>query len=349
MSASTDSPAAAFPGLLKQVLGGRSLGREEARVAFDAIMDGSVPSASLAAFLTALSLRGETREEMTAGAEALRERMTRVATRHDEVLDTCGTGGAGAGTFNISTIASFVVAAAGAPVAKHGNRTATRPCGSADLVEALGIRADQSAEEASASLDALGYAFLFAPRLHPAMRHAAGVRRELGVRTIFNLIGPLANPAGARLRVLGVFDARWVEPVAQVLADLGVRRALVVHGGGTDEIALHAPTAAAEVLDGGVRRRTLRPEDADLPPAPLAAITGQARDDQVALAARILQGAERGPRRDVVVLNAAAALTVAGRAEDLRHGATLAAAVLDDGRAWDLVGQLRLRTPFLGE
>lgn len=342
-------PSAAFPPLLKQVLAGRSLDRDEARLAFEAIMEGSVPPASLAAFLTALRLRGETREEINAGAEALRARMTRVPTRHPEVLDTCGTGGAAAGTFNISTLASLVVAAAGVPVAKHGNRSATRPCGSADLLEALGIRADQSAEEASASLDDLGYAFLFAPRLHPAMRHAAPVRRELGVRTVFNLIGPLANPAGARLRVLGVYDRAWVEPLAQVLADLGVRRALVVHGGGTDEIALHAPTETAEVADGRVLRRTVKPEDAGLAPAPLEAITGKARDHQVALATRILQGTERGPRRDVVVLNAAAALYVAGRAEDLRGGALAAATILDDGRAWNLVERLRQRSPFLGE
>jgi anthranilate phosphoribosyltransferase len=344
-----NDPAAAFPALLRQVLAGRSLGREEARLAFEAIMEGSVPPASLAAFLTALRLRGETREEINAGAEALRARMTRVPTRHPEVLDTCGTGGAAAGTFNISTLASLVVAAAGVPVAKHGNRSATRPCGSADLLESLGIRADQSAEEASASLDDLGYAFLFAPRLHPAMRHAAPVRRELGVRTVFNLIGPLANPAGARLQVLGVYDRAWVEPLAQVLADLGVRRALVVHGGGTDEIALHAPTEAAEVAEGRVLRRTVKPEDAGLEPAPLEAITGTTRDQLVALATRILQGTERGPRRDVVVFNAAAALCVAGRAEDLRGGALAAATVLDDGRAWDLVERLRQRSPFLGE
>ena len=326
-------PAAAFPPLLKQVLAGRSLGPDEARLAFDAIMEGSVSPASLAAFLTALRMRGETREEINAGAEALRTRMTRVLTRHADVLDTCGTGGAATGTFNISTLASFVVAAAGVPVAKHGNRSATRPCGSADLLEALGIRADQSAEEASASLDEVGYAFLFAPRLHPAMRHAAPVRRELGVRTVFNLIGPLANPAGARLRVLGVYDRAWVEPLAQALADLGVRRALVVHGGGTDEIALHAPTEAAEVKDGRVLRRTVKPEDAGLLPAPLEAISGQARDQQVTLATRILQGRERGPRRDVVVLNAAAALVVAGRAEDLREGVELADDAVESGQA----------------
>jgi anthranilate phosphoribosyltransferase len=328
---------------------GETLGRDEARRAFDAIMDGGVPPASLGAFLTALRMRGETGDEMTAGALALRARMSRVSTRHPEVLDTCGTGGAGAGTFNISTIASFVVAAAGVPVAKHGNRTSTRPCGSADLLEALGIRADQSAEEASRSLDEIGYAFLFAPRLHPAMRHAAQVRHELGVRTVFNLIGPLANPAGARLRVLGVFDAAWVEPVARVLADLGVRRALVVHGAGTDEIALHAPTEAAEVLDGTVSRKTVAPEDAGLARAPLAAIAGGTRDEQVALAVRILQGEERGPARDVVVLNAAAALQVAGRAGTLREGAAAAAALLDDGLAWNLVERLRRKSPFLLE
>jgi anthranilate phosphoribosyltransferase len=308
-------------------------------------MDGRVSPARLAGLLVALRMRGETVEEIAAFARAMRARALPVPTRHPEVLDTCGTGGDGAGTFNVSTVAALVVAAAGVPVAKHGNRAVSGRCGSADLLEGLGVRADLAPEEAGACLDDLGFGFLFAPRLHPSMGQAAAVRRDLGVRTVFNLLGPLANPAGARRQLMGVYDAAWVEPVAQVLRDLGSTRALVVHGSGTDEIALHGDTVAAEVRDGRVEVRRITPEEAGLSRAPLEAIAGGDVASQVEAARRVLDG-EPGPRRDIVILNAGAALMVAGRAEGIADGARLAAGTIDEGLAAALVERLRRRTPL---
>jgi len=336
--------AEAFLAALQRVVAGERLSAAEARLAFEAVMDGSVSPPRLAAFLVALRMRGETVEEIAAFARTMRSRALPVRTRHPEVLDTCGTGGDGAGTFNVSTVAALVVAAAGVPVAKHGNRAVSGRCGSADLLEGLGVRADLAPEEAAACLDDLGFGFLFAPRLHPSMGHAAAVRRELGVRTVFNLLGPLANPAGARRQLLGVYDPSWVGPLARVLLDLGATRALVVHGAGTDEIALHGETVAAEVLDGRVLERRIIPEEAGLKRAPLEAIAGGTVEAQVEAARRVLEGAS-GPHRDIVVLNAGAALIVAGRADGIEAGARLAAETIDRGQAAALVGKLRQRTP----
>jgi anthranilate phosphoribosyltransferase len=329
---------------LRKAIAGERLTPHEAGTAFDAVMEGGVPAALLSGLLVALRMRGETVEEIAAFARAMRARALPVRSRHADLLDTCGTGGDGAGTFNVSTVAALVVAAAGVPVAKHGNRAVSGRCGSADLLEGLGVRADLSAAEAGACLDDLGFGFLFAPRLHPSMQHAAAVRRDLGVRTVFNLLGPLANPAGARRQVLGVYDAAWVEPLARVLRDLGTTRALVVHGGGTDEIALHDATVAAEVKDGEVTRRTLTPEEAGLARAPLGAIAGGDRTAQVEAARRVLEG-ERGPRRDIVVLNAGAALWVADRVRGIGDGAQVAEETIDRGLAAGLLERLRRRTP----
>jgi anthranilate phosphoribosyltransferase len=339
------APADPFQAVLQRAIAGERLTPQEARLAFDAVMDGQVSPPRLAALLVALRMRGETVEEIAAFARAMRARALPVRTRHPEVLDTCGTGGDGAGTFNVSTVAALVVAAAGVPVAKHGNRAVSGRCGSADLLEGLGVRADLAPEEAGACLDDLGFGFLFAPRLHPSMGHAAPVRRELGVRTVFNLLGPLANPAGARRQVLGVYDPAWVEPVARVLLDLGSTRALVVHGAGTDEIALHDATVAAEVRDGRVELRRIVPEEAGLGRAPLQAIAGGDVAAQVEAARRVLDG-EAGPRRDVVVLNAGAALMVAGKVDGIEAGARLAAETIDRGLAAGLLDRLRRRTPL---
>ena len=336
-----------FLAILRKAVSGERLDPREAEAAFDAVMQGGVSPARLAALLVALRMRGETVEEIAAFARAMRARAVPVTSRHADLLDTCGTGGDAAGTFNVSTVAALVVAAAGVPVAKHGNRAVSGRCGSADLLEGLGVRADLAPEEASACLDDLGFGFLFAPRLHPSMGHAAAVRRDLGVRTVFNLLGPLANPAGARRQVLGVYDPAWVEPLAKVLVELGTVRALVVHGAGTDEIALHDDTLAAEVREGTVRLRTLRPEDAGLGRAPLEAIAGGDPAAQVEAARRVIEG-ERGPRRDVVVLNAGAALWVADRAAGLAEGARLAEETLDRGRVAGLLEHLRRRTPHRG-
>jgi anthranilate phosphoribosyltransferase len=325
---------------LGKVVSGLSLDAEEARAAFESIMDGLVPPARLAAFLVALRMRGETVTEIAAFARVMRERATRVRSPRPALLDTCGTGGDGAGTFNISTLSAIVAAGAGAAVAKHGNRSVSGRCGSADLLQGLGVRVDAPVDAVERSLGEIGLGFLFAPALHDAMRHAAPVRRELGVRTVFNLLGPLTNPAGASRQLLGVFDPAWVEALALALRELGSERAMVVHGDGLDEIALHAETRVAELRDGRVRTYTLRPEDAGLARAPLAAIRGGDVRENVAIARSVLAG-EKGPRRDVVLLNAAAALTVAGGAGDLREGVALAGRAIDSGAAARLVDRLR--------
>lgn len=333
-----------FAPILRKAMEGATLSPDEAHAAFDAVMDGGATPVGLSAFLVALRLRGETAPEIAAFARAMRRRAVAVRSDRPDLIDTCGTGGDGAGTFNVSTVAALVVAGCGVPVAKHGNRSVSGRCGSADLLEGLGIRADLPVETAELALERLGFGFLFAPRLHPAVGHATAVRQELGVRTVFNLLGPLANPAGARRQLLGVYAPAWVEPLAQVLRELGSERALVVHGSGLDEIALHGETEAAEVRDGRVTLLRLRPEDAGLGRAPLASIAGGDRSFNVECARAVLAG-ETGPRRDIVVLNAAAALWVAGRADDLRGGAALAAQAIDSGAARHLVDRLRQLCP----
>ncbi len=339
------SPAAdALQEALGRVLDGERLTAETARGAFETIMDGSASPARLGAFLAALRLRGETVTEIAAFARVMRERATPVRVDRAPLLDTCGTGGDGAGTFNISTITAIVVAATGVAVAKHGNHGVSSRCGSADLLRGLGVRVDAPLETVERSLLEVGFGFLFAPTLHGAMRHAAAVRRELGVRTVFNLLGPLTNPAGARRQLLGVYDPARLEGLAEVLRELGSERAMVVHGEGLDELALHGATRVAELRDGRVRTYTLTPEDAGLRRAPLQAIIGGDVGRNVAIARAILDG-ETGPARDIVLLNAAAALRVAGEAEDLRDGVARAAQAIDSGAAKRTLQELRDRAP----
>jgi anthranilate phosphoribosyltransferase len=255
-------------------------------------------------------------------------------------VDTCGTGGDGAGTFNISTVASFVVAACGVPVAKHGNRSASGTCGSADVLEALGVRIDAPPATVQKALDEAGWSFLFAPKFHASTRHAVLPRKEMGVRTAFNLLGPLTNPARPEGQVVGVPRADLAPFVARCLARLGTKRAWVVNGSGLDELTLAGPTAVAELDGGTVRTFEIRPEDAGLEPAPLDTLRGGDPQANAAIAREILAGVP-GPKRDVVLLNAAAALVVAGRAPSLREGARQAAAAIDDGRARALVDRVR--------
>ncbi len=325
---------------LDKVMSGGVLDATEARRAFEAIMDGPVPPVQLAAFLIALRMRGETVGEIATFARVMRERATPVVVDGEDLIDTCGTGGDASGTFNISTVAAIVAAAAGAKVAKHGNRSVSSRCGSADLLQGLGVTVDAPVPLMEEAIRTVGLGFLFAPALHGAMKHAAPVRRDLGVRTVFNLLGPLTNPAGARRQLLGVFHPDWVEPLAEVLRELGSERAFVVHGGGMDEIAIHAETRVAELDRGRVRTFTVRPEDAGLPRARAADVAGGEVPENVAIARSILQGAP-GPRRDVVLLNASAALLIAGRAEDLRGGVALAADAIDSGRAMNVLDRLR--------
>jgi anthranilate phosphoribosyltransferase len=311
---------------LAAVVDGRSLERAEACAAMGAVMDGEATPAQLAAFLVALRMRGETVDELTGFAEAMRERVVRVEAPAG-TIDTCGTGGDHSGTFNISTAAAFVVAAAGVPVAKHGNRAITSKSGSADVLEALGVRTDHDGESAAVALRELGFAFLFAPAFHPAMRHAGPTRREIGVRTAFNLLGPITNPAGARRQVVGVGDPAAAPRIAEVLRALGTERALVVHGAGVDELP----------LDGS----GVDPAALGLTVASLGALAGGTAAENASLLEAILGGADRGPRRDVVLLNAAAAFVAAGRAPDLAGGVALAAATIDAGSARALLARLR--------
>lgn len=314
---------------LAKLVAGKRLSEQEAGAAMELVMDGQATPAQIGALLAALALRGESEDEIVGFARAMRARA--VPLRSRGAVDTCGTGGDGAGTFNISTVASLVVAACGVPVAKHGNRSAGGRCGSADVLEALGVRLDPPLAMVQRSLDEAGWAFLFAPGFHASTRHAVGPRKELGVRTAFNLLGPLTNPALPEAQVVGVPRPELAEFMARCLARLGVRRAWVVHGSGLDELTLAGPTLVVVLEEGRVVTRTIVPEEAGLARCAPEALRGGDPAQNAGIAHAVLAG-ERGPQRDVVVLNAAAALVVAGRAADLREAAALAGAALDDGR-----------------
>ncbi|MDX8402692.1 MAG: anthranilate phosphoribosyltransferase [Mariprofundaceae bacterium] len=306
------------------------------RQVFDAIMAGEATPAQIAAILMGLAVRGETPEVVAGAAEAMRAAATRIQPRASGLIDTCGTGGDGASTFNISTTVAFVVAACGVPVAKHGNRAMSSKSGAADVLEALGVNLDLAPERVAACIDETGIGFLFAQKLHPAMRHAGPVRRELGVRTVFNLLGPLTNPAGAEYQVLGVFAEDRLELVAGALARLGCKRALVVHGrDGLDEITTAAITDAVLVEAGGEPCRfEIDPAAFGIPPAAPEALKGGDAQQNAAILRHILAG-QHGAGRDIVLLNAGAALWVAGRAEGIAEGIRKAAEAIDSGRAME--------------
>jgi anthranilate phosphoribosyltransferase len=322
-----------FRQVLAHAATGEPLSREEAREAFDLMMTGNATPAQVAGLLMALRVRGETVDEIAAGAEALRERMARVKAPPGAV-DTCGTGGDAAGTHNISTAAAIVVAGCGVHVAKHGNRGLSSRSGSSDVLTALGVNVEADFARIEEAIATARIGFMMAPRHHGAMRHVAGPRVELGTRTIFNLLGPLANPAGVRRQLMGVFAARWVEPLAAVLGRLGAEFAWVVHGrdDGLDELSTTGPTLVAEWDGARVRAFELTPEDAGLPRARLDDLRG-GDPQHNAEAIRALLAGERGPLRDAVLLGAAGALVVAGRARSLREGVGTAAESVDSGAA----------------
>ena len=325
---------------IKRLVEGQDLAREQMHEVFGAVMDGRATDVQKAALLVALRMKGETPEEITGAALAMRERVTPLDVAHDDLVDTCGTGGDGRGTFNISTIAALVAAGAGANVAKHGNRAVSSSCGSADVLSALGVHIDLNAAQMSTVLRRAGIAFLFAPKLHPAMAAVASVRKELGVRTIFNVLGPLTNPAFAKRQVLGVYNERLVKVVARVLAALGATHALVVHSrDGLDEISVSAPTHVCEVRDGEVRGYEVTPEELGVPRHPLEALAGGDARANADIAREILQGGN-GAKHDVVVLNAGAALYVAGAAASIRDGVALAKEAIASGRAYAKLQQL---------
>lgn len=321
-----------FKPLLAKLVAGQVLSGDEAQSFFAACLRGEPTPAQVAAAVTALRLRGETVEEITAFARAMRAAALKLDHPFEDVVDTCGTGGDGAHTYNISTAASFVLAGAGLKVAKHGNRAMSSKSGSSDVLAALGVSLDATPEQQVLALNDAGIAFLFAPTYHGAMRHVGPVRAELGFRTVFNLLGPLCNPAGANRQVMGVYDPNLLEPLVEVLGRLGAKRAWTVNGSGLDELTTTGPTEVAEWRNGTINRFTITPEDVGLPRATLADIQGG--DAEVnAAALRALLNGETGPYRDIVLLNAAAALVVSDVADDLKSGIAQAAAVIDDGRA----------------
>jgi anthranilate phosphoribosyltransferase len=322
----------------------RDLTRLEAAAAMEAIMSGAATNAQIAAFLTALRMKGETVEELIGFAQVMREKVVKVRPRAGDVvgatgtdremlIDTCGTGGDASGTFNVSTATAFVVAGAELRVAKHGNRSVSSLCGSADVVETLGIDIELSPAQVATCIDEVGIGFLYAPLLHTAMKHVMAARREMGVRTVFNMLGPLTNPAGANAQVIGVYAAALTDPLARVLAELGTLRAFVVHGAdGLDEISNTGESHISEVHEGVVRSSTVRPEDFGMPRAAIRDLQGGDREENARIIRQVL-GGEAGPRRDIVLMNAAAALVVGNKAQDLKEGVALAAASIDGGSA----------------
>jgi anthranilate phosphoribosyltransferase len=326
---------------LQQLLDGHDLGRDETREVMAEIMRGEATPAQIGGFLVALRAKGETADEITGCAEAMRAHVLPVQPQRDDLVDTAGTGGDGAHTINISTAAALVAAAAGAAVAKHGNRAVSSACGSADVLEALGFTLEQEPERIARSIDELGFGFLFAPSHHPAMRHAAPVRKELATRTVFNVLGPLTNPAGARAQVVGVYSEHLVRTIAEVLAQLGARRAFVVHGaGGIDELSPVGPNLVAEVVDGAVRERQLDPEsELGLPRCTVDELRGGTPDENAAAVREVFAGADGG-RRSAILLNAAGAIAAAGHAHDLREGLEVARETVDSGAAAERLEQL---------
>ena len=320
--------------LIAKLVAGEALDAESMDLAMETVLRGEASPAQTAALLIALRMKGETAGEIAAAARALRRHLVPVAVqRRGVIVDTCGTGGDGSDSFNVSTTAAIVVAACGVVVAKHGNRAASSKCGSADVLEALGIALEAPPERIARCIEQIGIGFMFSRAHHPAMKHVGPIRAEIGVRTLFNFIGPLANPAGATHQLLGVGDGSRLETMAEVLAMLGTEGAWVVHGhGGLDEVSLSGPTRVAEVRDGRVRSFELEPSDFGVANAEPGALLGGDAAHNAAITRSILAG-ERGPKRDAVVVNAAAALCAAGVADSPAEGARMAAAALDDGRA----------------
>jgi anthranilate phosphoribosyltransferase len=318
---------------LAKLLDGHDLTRDEAREAMNTIMSGEATPAQIGGFLVALRLKGETADEIAGCAEAMRAHVLAVHPQREDLVDTAGTGGDGGRTFNISTAAALVAAAAGAGVAKHGNRAVSSASGSADVLEALGFELELPPERIAHSIDTLGFGFLFAPTHHPAMKHAAPVRKELAARTVFNVLGPLTNPACARAQVVGVYSPELVKTLAEVLAALGARRAFVVHGaGGIDELSPAGPNLVYEVVDGGVREREIDPLELGIARCAPEELRGGSPEENAAAIRAVFAGGDGG-RRDAILLNAAGAIAAGGHAEDLREGLELAREAVESGAA----------------
>ncbi len=329
---------------LSRVVRRENLGREEAASVMRILMTGEATPAQVGALLTALAMKGETVEEITGFAETMRAMSTKISTTSIGMVDTCGTGGDKSGTFNISTTAAFVVAGAGVPVAKHGNRSASSLCGSADVLENLGVNLDVSPELVGACVDEIGIGFLYARNLHSAMKHVGPIRAELKLRTVFNILGPLTNPAGAEGQVMGVFDKALIKPLAEVLLQLGSRHVFIVAGSdGLDELTLTGPSSVAEGREGKVTTYDVEPGQFGLPTVSADALKGGDADTNAAILRAVLSG-ESGPARDIVVLNAAPALVAGGAAETIASGVKQAQAAIDSGAALEKLEQLIQRT-----
>ena len=333
---------------IAKVVAGQNLSEAEMTEVMNQVMEGRATQAQIGGLLVGLRMKGETVDEITAAAKVMRAKAsavpTKAAARGETLVDTCGTGGDGSSTFNVSTTAAFVVAGAGCRVAKHGNRAMSSQCGSADLMEAFGINLDLTPEQVGQCLDAVGIGFLFAPALHGAMKHAIGPRRELGMRTIFNVLGPLTNPAGATAQVMGVFAPELTTTLAQVLGRLGCQSAFVVHGqGGYDEITVTGPTKAAYLADGKVTEVDITPEDLGLATASPRELVAADAEQSRQMSLDVLNG-KKGATRDMVLANAAAAIMAAGKVDSLRDGVKLAAASIDSGAALAKVEALATAT-----
>jgi anthranilate phosphoribosyltransferase len=321
-----------FKALIAKVATGASLTREEAASAFDRMMSGEATPSQMGALLMALRVRGETVDEITGAVTTMRAKMLGVKAPPD-AIDVVGTGGDASGSFNISTCAALIVAGCGVPVAKHGNRALSSKSGAADVLAALGVKIDLNAQQVGRCIAQAGIGFMFAPAHHPAMKNVGPTRVELGTRTIFNLLGPLSNPAGVKRQMIGVFSKQWIEPMAQVLKNLGAESIWVVHGSdGLDEITISGPTSVAALENGKIRSFEIAPEDAGIERAKPETLRGGDADENAKALLDVLKG-KKGPLRDVAVINAAAALIVAGKAKDLKEGAALAAKSLSSGEA----------------
>ncbi|MHA0855448.1 anthranilate phosphoribosyltransferase [Paenibacillus sp. CMAA1364] len=332
--------AAMIKSNLSKLMQGNHLTREEARSIMERIMEGSVTQAQIGGLLTALRMKGETVEEITGFAEAMRGAGSRILTESSQLLDTCGTGGSGIHKFNISTTSAIISSAVSVRVAKHGNRSASGRAGSADVLEALGVNINITAEQAKHCLDEIGICFLFAQIYHPSMRHAAAPRQELGIRTVFNMLGPLTNPAGADRQLLGIYDRNMTETIANVLKELGLKRALVVSSlDGLDEISISAPTQISELRKGVVTTYEITPHDLGLEMHPLEKVLGGDANQNAEITRAVLQG-EKSPYRDVVLANAGACIYISGIADSIQEGVKLAAEAIDNGSAYAKLNQL---------
>ena len=328
--------------VIKKVVAGSDLEELEMVEVMYEIMEGKTTDAQIACFLTALRLKGETVEEIIGGVRVMREKVTKINTKHPLVVDTCSTGGSGLHSFNISTTSAFVVAGAGIPVAKHGNRGVTRQSGSANVLMALGVNIEISPEHVGKCVDEVGVGFLFAPLLHGAMKHAIGPRREIGIRTIFNAIAPLTNPAGAKAQVIGVYSPELTETHAHVLKKLGTKHAFIVHGAdGLDEITTTTTTRISELNNGDVSTYTLDPTTFGISKTEQESLLGGTPEQNAEITTNILKG-QVGPKRDIVLLNAGAAIVAGGKANNLEVGIKLAADSIDSGRAFDILEQLKV-------